>query len=194
MKVKKLLLVDDDGLVLSTFGKGLADHGYDVVLADSGEEALRVAEKEQSIDLAILDIRMPGLSGIEVAQSLKCLGIASMFLSAYDDKNYVKQAVDEGALGYLVKPIDVEKAIPAIESALQRALEIQALFDTKQRLDSALETGNQVNVVIGILMERHRLARQDAFELLRMKARSSRRKVKDIAEEMLGAWDMINLS
>ena len=193
MKEKKILVVDDDGLVLSTFGKGLADHGYNVLLADSGEEALRLAVKEQQLDLAILDIRMPGISGLETAQGLKRLGIASMFLSAYDDKETVQQAVKEGALGYLVKPFDVEKAIPAIESALQRALDIQGLFDTKQRLDTALETGNQVNVVIGMLMERHHLPRQDAFELLRANARSSRRKVKDVAEEMLSAWNTFNL-
>lgn len=194
MTVKKLLLVDDDGLVLSTFGKGLSDNGYEVVLADSGEQALELAVKESSIGLAILDIRMPGLSGIETARSLKCQGIASMFLSAYDDEKTVKQAVAEGALGFLVKPIDVAKAIPAIEAALQRAVEMQALFDTKHRLDSALETGNQVNVVIGILMERHRLERNEAFDLLRMKARSNRRKVKDVAEDMLSAWSVFNQS
>ncbi len=193
MKMKKLLLVDDDGLVLSTFGKGLTDHGYNVVLSDNGEDALKIALKEQPIDLAILDMRMPGMSGIETAQGLKSLGIASIFLSAYNDKEHVKQAIDEGALGYLMKPIDVEKAFPAIESALLRAIEIQKLFDIKHRLDAALETSNQVNVVVGIFMERHRIERQDAFELLRMKARSSRRKVKDIAEEILTAWHTVNL-
>ncbi len=193
MKIKKLLLVDDDGLVLSTFGKGLTDHGYDVVLSDNGEDALKMAIKEQPIDLAILDMRMPGISGIETAQGLKSLGIASIFLSAYNDKEHVKQAIDEGALGYLMKPIDVEKAFPAIESALLRAIEIQKLFDIKHRLDAALETSNQVNVVVGIFMERYRIERQDAFELLRMKARSSRRKVRDIAEEILTAWHTVNL-
>lgn len=67
------------------------------------------------------------------------------------------------------------------------------LFDTKQRLEGALETSNQVNTVIGILMESHRLDRLDAFELLRMKARSNRRKVKDVAKEMLGACEVFNL-
>ncbi len=193
MEIKKLLLVDDDGLVLSTFGKGLTDHGYDVVLSDNGEDALKIAVKEQPIDLAILDMRMPGMSGIETAQGLKSLGIASMFLSAYNDKEHVKQAVCDGALGYLIKPIDVENALPAIESALQRAMDIQGLFETKYRLDAALETSNQVNVVIGLFMERHHIERQEAFELLRMKARSSRRKIKDIAEEILAAWDTFNL-
>lgn len=193
MKLKKLLLVDDDGLILSTFGKGLSDHGYDVILFDSGEEAVQLVKSEQDIDLAILDIHMPGLSGIDTARLLKAYGIPSIFLSAYDDAESVKEAVDSGGLGYLVKPIDVTKAIPTIESALQRGCEIQVLFETKERLDAALETGNQVNVVIGILMERHKIQRQQAFELLRHHARSNRRKIKVVAEEFLSSWDNINL-
>ena len=192
MTLKKLLLVDDDGLILSTFGKGLSDHGYDVMLMDSGEEAVRVIENGQDIDLAILDIRMPGLSGIETANLIKAFGVPSIFLSAYDDDEYVKKAVNAGGLGYLVKPVDVARAIPTIESALKRAREMQILLDTKERLDCALETGNQVNVVIGILMERHKLKRQQAFDLLRQNARSNRRKVKDVAQEYLDAWDIIN--
>ncbi len=192
MKTKKLLLVDDDGLILATFGKGLQDIGYDVSLAYSGEQALRLAANESPPDLAILDIRMPGQSGLETAQGLKHLGIPSIFLSAYNDETYVKQAVAEGALGYLIKPLDVAKVIPAIETALERAQEIQQLHDTNKRLDGALETGNLVNVVVGMLMQRHHLGRQDAFELLRRKARTDRRKVKNVAEDILAAWDTFN--
>ena len=194
MKLKKLLLVDDDGLVLATFGKGLSDHGYDVLLLDSGEEAIRIVETGQKFDLAILDICMPGISGIETANQIKQLGIPSIFLSAYDDDKFVNKAVDTGALGYLVKPIDVAKAIPTIESALKRSCEIQVLLETKERLDTALETGGHVNVVVGILMEKHKLNKQDAFNLLRKNARSNRRKIKDIAKEFLDAWDVINFT
>ncbi|VAW64930.1 hypothetical protein MNBD_GAMMA11-1212, partial [hydrothermal vent metagenome] len=154
MKAKKILLVDDDGLVLSTFGKGLKDNGYRVSMVDSGEQAVRLVRNESSFDLAILDMRMPGLSGIETAKVLAQFNVPVIFLSAYDDEADVKQAVTEGALAYLVKPIDVEKAVPTIETALQRAMEIRVLRDTEIRLDSALETGNLVNVVVGILMER----------------------------------------
>lgn len=192
MKSKTLLLVDDDGLVLATMRKELQEAGYQVRIADSGEEGLRQAAAQPPPDLAILDIRMPGLSGIELAARLRRLGIASIFLSAYDNDDYVEQAVSEGALGYLVKPIDVTRIIPTIETALQRAAEIRTLKETKRRLDSALDTGNTVNVVVGMLMERYRLERAEAFELIRQKARSERRKVKDVAEEIIAAWDDFN--
>lgn len=192
MKAKKLLLVDDDGLVLATFGKELRDAGYSVSLADRGDEGLRIAAQESPPDLAILDICMPGISGIETAQGLKQLGVPAVFLSAYDDEEYVKQAVDQGALGYMVKPIDVNKAIPTIEAALKRAKDLSYYEETEKRLTGAIETGSIVNVVVGMLMERHKLGRDDAFELLRAKARSEQRKVKSVADEALNAWETFN--
>jgi len=189
---KKVLLVDDDGLVLSTFGKGLKDNGYAVVLADNGEEAVEIAWQDESIDIAILDMRMPGLSGAETAKLLAPLGVPVVFLSAYGEEESVKQAITEGALAYMVKPIDVEKAIPTIETALQSAADIKTLNEAKKRLQGALETGNQVNVVVGILMEQHKINRQNAFELIRKKARTEQRKVKEVADEMLVAWHKLN--
>lgn len=192
MTDKKLLLVDDDGLVLATFGKELRDAGYSIKLADCGDEGLRIAAQEPSPDLAILDIAMPGISGIETAKGLRQLGIPAVFLTAYDDGEYVKQAIASGALGYMVKPIDVNKAIPTIESALERAKDLADYAEKEKRLNGALETGSIVNVVIGMLMERHRLPREEAFELLRRKARSEQRKVKVVAEEVLSAWQTFN--
>jgi len=189
---KKILLVDDDGLVLSTFGKGLKDNGYAVVLADNGQEAVDIVSQDKSIDLAILDMRMPGLSGAETAKLLTPLGVPVVFLSAYGEEESLNQAISEGALAYMVKPIDVEKAIPTIETALQSASDIKALYETEKRLQGALETGNQVNVVVGILMEQHKINRQSAFELIRKKARTEQRKVKDVADEMLVAWHKTN--
>ncbi len=187
----KLLLVDDDGLVLSTMGKGLEQAGYDVTVANNGKQALELAEEDEP-DLAILDIRMPEMSGFEAAQALKEMGIPAIFLSAYNDQEYIKQALAEDAMGYLVKPIDVDQAIPTIEAALDRARDISELREETQRLDKALQTGNQVNVAVGIIMERNKLDRQAAYELIRGKARSEQRKVKEVAIEILEAWNKIN--
>jgi len=185
-------LVDDDGLILADLSHGLKDIGYEVSLAYSGEQALQLAANEWLPDLAILEICMPGQSGFETAQSLKYMCIPSIFLSSHTDEAYVKQAVSVGALGYLIKPLEVTEVIPTIETALKRAQEIQQLQDTNKRLDGALETSNLVNVVVGMLMERHHLGRQDAFELLRRKARSDRRKVKSVAQDILAAWGTFN--
>ncbi|MEW8626894.1 MAG: response regulator [Candidatus Thiodiazotropha sp.] len=188
----RLLLVDDDSLVLATFGTGLKQAGYDVVLADNSKEGFRHAVATPPPDLAILDIYMPKVSGIEMAQGLKELGIPSMFFSAYGDDENVQKAIQDGALGYLVKPIKIENAIPAIETALKRAQDIKELTSKEQRLGNALETSRIVDVVIGILMERHKLGREDAFDILRKRSQSERRKVKDVARDVLTAWEAVN--
>lgn len=191
MKSARLLLADDDGVSLATFGKGLEGEGYQVRVAHSGEEALQLAS-EEAPDLAILDMRMPGLSGIETARELGKLGVPVIFISAYDDEEYVQGAVREGAMGYLLKPIDVLEAIPTIESALERARELNDLKVMESRLNNALDTGNIVNVAVGMLMERYRIEKPDAFDLLRRRARSEQRKVRDVAEEIMSAWATVN--
>jgi len=188
---RQILLADDDTLVLATFGRGLRDAGYQVLVAASGQEALEVAEKEEP-DLAILDIRMPGMSGVETSRQMRALGIPVVHLSAYDDRETLESALEEGALGYLVKPIDVAKAIPTIETALQRASDLFKLQQSEARLSRALDTANVVNYAVGIISERHRITSQQAFDLIRDRARSERRKVKEIAREILDAAESIN--
>ncbi|MCW8920462.1 MAG: response regulator [Sedimenticola sp.] len=188
---KKLLLVDDDALVLATFGRGLRDAGYSVVVAASGEEAMELASSDYP-DLAILDIRMPEISGIDLSMQLYELGIPVIHLSAYDDPETLNSALVQGALGYLVKPIDVAKAIPTIETAIKRADDLRQLHAAEGRLNQALDTANVVNFAVGIISERHRIDRHQAFDLIRDQARSERRKVKEIAREILDATDYIN--
>lgn len=189
----RLLLVDDDDLVRATFGKELADRGFEVLLADSGKRGLDIASETLPIDLAILDIRMPEMSGLELAKHLSGLGVPWIFLSAYDDSETVTLATEQGAMGYLVKPIDTSQAIPTIFSAIKRSKEINELVKAESRLSGALETGNLVNVAVGLLMERQKLEKDVAFELIRKKARDQQRKIKDVAQEILSAWEKINM-
>lgn len=191
MKTATLLLVDDDEVVLATFGRGLRDAGFAVQLAGSGAEALTTARATPP-DLAILDLRMPGLSGIETAALIREIGIPVIFLSAYDDHESVAEAARQGALGYLIKPIDVARALPTIKTALERARDIQDLSEQKDRLTQAVGTGRVVNVAIGILMERHRIDHQEAFAAIRERSRRERRKVREVASEILDAWSLIN--
>ena len=188
---RRILLADDDALVLATFGRGLRDAGYQVLAAACGQEALEIAGKEAP-DLAILDIRMPGMSGIEVSRQMRALGIPVVHLSAYDDIETLNAALDEGALGYLVKPIDVGKAIPTIEAALKRASDLYKLQQSESRLSRALDTANVVNYAVGIISERHRITSQQAFDRIRDRARCERRRVTEVAREILDAAESIN--
>lgn len=187
-----ILLVDDDRLILATLGNGLRRAGYSVSEANSGEEALRLAE-ERKPDLALLDMRMPGMSGLEVAaQFRKTHGTPFLFLSAYGDEDVVDQAAQLGALGYLVKPLDVPQVIPSLEAALARAREIRGLHDKESQLSTAVEGGRETSTAVGILMERRGLDRKEAFEALREHARAQRRRVSDAAAELVEAMETVN--
>jgi two-component system, response regulator PdtaR len=189
----RLVLVDDDRLILATLASGLRNAGYQVSEGASGKEALRLCA-EIKPDLAILDIRMPDMSGIEIARRLKAeTDTPFVFLSAYSDTETVGQAIEEGALGYLVKPVYVSQMVPAIEAALVRAAEIRTLKQTETHLNIALASGRETSIAIGVLMERYRLTSDEAFDALRSFARSERRKVREIAADVIHAAETMNV-
>ena len=188
---RHILVVDDDRLVLAALSEGLRSAGYRVTGAASGEDALAIAGREAP-DLALLDVRMRGMSGIELGRKLREQDIPFLFLSAYGDQDIVQQAAGEGALGYLVKPLDIQQIIPSIEAALTRAAEIRQLREKEAQLSTALEAGRETNIAIGVLMERRRMDRKEAFETLRDYARSQRRKVSEVADDLVNAVETIN--
>lgn len=192
---RQLLLVDDDRLVLSTLGNGLRQAGYRVATAETVEEAEDVIANT-GVDLAILDIRMPGLSGIDLAQRLKAAdaSVPFIFLTAYSEDALVEQASAAGAMAYVVKPADPDRLVPAIEAALARAGDVRHLKETGRQLQTALDGDRDTSIAIGIVMERRHLSRQEAFELLRGQARSERRKLAELAREVVLAAETLNLS
>jgi response regulator NasT len=187
-----VLLVDDDRLVLATLGSGLRQAGYEVIEAANGHEAL-LRVRERTPDLALVDVRMPEVSGIELTRQLQAnADVPVLFLSAYSDAETVSQAAEHGALGYLVKPLDVTQIVPAIEAALRRAAEIRALKERGAQLQTALSQGREAAMAVGILMERFKLDRDDAFDALRTYARSERKKLRDVAAGLVTAVEGVN--
>jgi response regulator NasT len=189
---RRLLVVDDDPLILTFVSSVLRHAGYDVVQAASGEEALPLA-LENPPDLALLDVTMPGMSGIELAQRLQQDGaIPSMFLSAHGQMDIVKEATSYGAVGYLVKPVEAVQIVPAVEAALARADDIRRLQRSEINLTAALAAGRETSMAVGLLMARYQTDRDTAFEVLRDHARSHRRKINEVANELLKAEETLN--
>jgi len=184
---RKILIVDDDRLILSTLGRALRAQSYEVLEASTGGEAMKIAA-EHAPDLAILDVRLDGESGIELGHRLaESTQTPFLFLSAYAEQDVVKEASCGCALGYLVKPVSPTNLIPTIETALTRAAEIKKLKCDKMNLTAAMCSDRRISMAIGILMERHRKGEDDAFEILRQRARSRRRKIVDVAAEIVQA-------
>lgn len=189
----KVLLVDDDRLVLATLSSGLEEAGYAVQACASAEEARRVLGLERP-DIAVLDVRMPGQSGLELAKQLQeHPGLPFIFLTAYGDEDIVREAIAHGALGYLVKPVDIHQLIPAIEAAVARAADLWDLRNTERQLQTALNENREVSMAVGLLVERRRISRQQAFDALRATARTQRRKIGEVAEEILSAAELLNV-
>ena len=130
-----ILVVDDDRLVLATLTHGLSQAGYAVIDADNGDDAILLAREHQP-DLALLDIRMEGKSGFDVAAYLReYCQMPFMFLSAFSDEETLAQVKALGAVAYLVKPLDIRQIVPAVEAAFANLAARRTESGTPQRSD-----------------------------------------------------------
>lgn len=187
-----LLIVDDDPLILATLTIGLSQAGYRILGASSGEKALALCEQHQP-NLAILDIHMAGMSGIETAKEIyQQFHIPFLFLSAVTEQDTVSSAVREGALGFLVKPVQPSQLLPAIETALGRAAEFESLHHQKEHLETALSQNRDVSIAIGILVAHSNLDATEAEAALRHYARKNRTKMADVAKHIITASNQLN--
>ena len=188
----QILLADDDRVIRVTLAKNLRQYDFDVLEASCGKEAVQIG-CEMKPDLAIMDFQMPDISGVDAAHQLReKADVSCIFLSAYSDDEFVTKAGEAGALGYLVKPIDVQHVLPTIESAMQRAAEIRELKQTETQLNAALQQGRETSIAIGILMARYNISSKQAFEMLRSESRNQRKKVGLIAAELVKSVDNVN--
>ncbi|MDE2502951.1 MAG: response regulator, partial [Burkholderiales bacterium] len=158
----RILVVDDDRLVLATVIHGLAEAGYEVIDADNGDDAILLA-REHRPALALLDIRMEGKSGFDVAETLRdAYRIPFMFLSAFADEATREKVRALGALDYLVKPLEVGQIVPAVAAVLAR-LGSAAQPAPVPAAAAAPALTDPLPLAVGVLMHRHSLARAAAL-------------------------------
>ena len=198
----RILVVDDDRLVLATVTHGLAQAGYEVVDADNGDDAILLARSHHPA-LALLDIRMEGKSGFDVAEYLRDVArVPFMFLSAFADDETRAKVESLGALAYLVKPLDVGQIVPTVDAVFARLPPRGAAAPTTDggaaRPGAAAATsvaaGAQCSaapelrsLAIGILMHRHSLTRAQAAQRLDALARDKALTAQQQAERLVDA-------
>lgn len=194
MNSSRVLVADDNPEDLDSICDGLKAAGFDIIQATDGEQAERLAQ-ELRPDLTILDLRMPLKDGFEVAVALHEADLPFISLTSHGDEEMVQRVTEAGALAYLVKPLDIEQLVPAVQAALSRAEEMRHMKESMEQMDKALSQSREISMVVGILMERCNLAAIQAFDALRDEARSQRRKIADVAKEYLAAAEtMHNMS
>lgn len=199
----KILVVDDDRLVLATLSHGLTEAGYEVIDADNGDDAILLA-REHRPDLALLDIRMEGMSGFDVAAYLReYCKMPFMFLSAFSDDDTVRQVHELGAVDYLVKPLDIGHIVPAVEAVFAR---LRATSAAAAPVDapakraapapmSAPLTDSLLPIeamAVGVLMHRFSLVRAAAFDRLQRMAAANGRATVEEAERLLQAVELLS--
>jgi len=192
---RTILVADDTATTVMIAACALQNAGYKVVTALSGSQAVEAAITH-GIDLALLDYRMPGMNGLQTGKAIHELtGARFVMMSAYSDNVIIHQAAADGALGFIVKPLDVNKLAAQISVALTRADEFRQLKNSLQNckenynaaIAKAVQSARSVNTAIGILMERWQRPREQVCQSLVGDARNQRRRLVALSEELISA-------
>jgi response regulator NasT len=164
--------------------------GFEVVAeARDGLEAIALAEREQP-DLAVMDVKMPRLDGIEAARRIiEERPIPIVILTAFSEADLVSRAIDAGVFGYLVKPFRESDLLPAIEAARARHAELAALRAESESLRDALESRKVIERAKGLLMDRDGISEADAFGRMRRASQRTGKPLREIAEAIMAAFE-----
>ncbi|HVA30799.1 MAG TPA: response regulator [Gaiellaceae bacterium] len=185
-RLVRILIAEDETIIRLDLRDLLVQAGFEVCAeARDGEEAVELARSEQP-DLAIMDVKMPKLDGIDAARRiLEERPIPIVMLTAYGQEEIVSRAVEAGVFGYLVKPFREQDLLPAIQAARARHDELQTLRAEAESLADALASRKAIERAKGLLMAKEGLTEEDAFARLRKASQASGRPLKVIAEAVV---------
>ncbi len=186
MSAIRILVAEDESIIRLDLRESLEEEGYEVVAETArGDDAVELVERLRP-DVAILDIKMPGLDGIEAARRIHAgRSAAVLILTAFSQRDLVEQARDAGAEAYLVKPFQRAELVPAVELALARHRERIALEDEVQQLEARLEARKVIDRAKGMLIDEHFMTEADAFSFIQKTAMRTRTTMQVVAEQIL---------
>lgn len=185
-QAKKVLVAEDETLIRLDIVETLTDAGYDVVAeAGDGETAVELALEYQP-DLCVMDVKMPKMDGITASERImKEISTAVVMLTAFSQKELVERARDAGAMAYVVKPFTPAELLPAVEIAVSRYHEIQALEDEIADLSDRFETRKIVDRAKGLLMENMDMTEPEAFRWIQTTSMNRRLSMREVAEAVI---------
>jgi response regulator NasT len=182
----RVVIAEDEAIIRLDLKETLEEEGYEVVgETGRGDEAVELVRKHAP-DIAILDIKMPGMDGLTAAKEISTERLAAvLILTAFSQRDLIERARDAGALAYLVKPFQRSELLPAVEVALGRHKEMQALHAEVKVLEDQLDTRRVVDRAKGQLMDGHGLSEADAFDWIQKRAMRERLTMKVIGQRII---------
>ncbi|MCL6630920.1 MAG: response regulator [Armatimonadetes bacterium] len=191
MESLRILIADDESIIRLDLKKILENMGHKVVAeATDGKSAVDLA-RSMALDLAILDIKMPVMDGLDAAKIITDERICPvLLLTAFSQQELVQRAKEAGVFAYLVKPFKEADLMPAIEIAISRYREFEALETEVGSLQEKLETRKLVERAKGILMDKRGMKEQDAFRWIQQQSMSTRKSMREIAEAIILTQDL----
>jgi two-component system, response regulator PdtaR len=182
----RIVIAEDEAIIRLDLREILEEEGYEVVGdCGRGDEAVALV-KEMNPDVVILDIKMPVMTGLEAAKLISETKICPVvMLTAFSQREVIEQARDAGALAYLVKPFQKSDLVPAIELAIARFAEMQALSGDVAALGAQLEIRKLVDRAKGILLDKYAMSESDAFAFIQKLAMTERVKMGEIAQRII---------
>ncbi len=182
----RVLIADDDPIIRLDLKQMLENLGYEIVAeAEDGQSAVDLAQTH-SPDVCVLDVKMPVMDGIDVANRLANEGIApAILLTAYSDTDLIARAKEAGVFGYLTKPFKPSDLAPAIEVARSRFEQNQQLMREVTTLQERLEARKAVEKAKGVLMEREGVSEAEAYRRIQQQSMNQRLSMREVAEAIL---------
>ena len=182
----RVVVAEDEAIIRMDLRELLQEEGYEVVAeCGRGDEAVELVRTHQP-DVALLDIKMPGLDGISAAREISAERLAAVVLvTAFSQRELIEEASDAGVHGYVVKPFERHDLAPAIEIAISRFRAEKTLAEQASDATERLETRKTLDRAKGRLMDGHGLSEQAAFDFIQKSAMTTRRPMKDVADEIL---------
>ncbi len=182
----RVVIAEDEAIIRLDLRETLESSGY-IVVADTGrgDEAVKLVSHHKP-DVVILDVKMPGVDGIQAAREIASVeDTAVVILTAFSQRELIDEAVDAGALAYLVKPFEQSDLVPAIEIARRRHQEMRELSDQAKTLEERLEARKLIEKAKGFLVEKNSISENEAFKFIQKTAMSKRKAMVDIAQEII---------
>lgn len=182
----RVVIAEDEAIIRLDLREILEEEHYEVVgESGRGDEAMAMV-RELRPDVAVFDIKMPGLDGIEAARQLVDERICPVvLLTAFSQRDLIEQARDAGVMAYLVKPFQREDLMPAIELAVGRFAEMKLLAEQSASLEEQLAVRRLVDRARGRLIDEHAMSESAAFQFLQRTAMDTRASLRSVAEAVI---------